>query len=463
MKMRSEAGFGLLAMVLPLSHVVSANAQPVRCAEAKSDSSVAGWNMVRLGDAWSGVNVTYPAIKHKGNIYFGFYDADRRLSVAKYDPKTKRLCVGRIGSVFAGWDSHNGIAMAFDAQDRLHIAGNMHVSPLIYARATSPNSVDSFVLQKMVGTEENRTTYPRFDHDNSGRLIFIYRSGGSGDGKWIINVLHGTKWSRVNASAFLADHDQEGPLSAYPTDFVRGDDGTFHLAIVWRRKSDPATNFLVSYASTRDFKNWYGAGGRRIGHILDPKTAETVDHVGANGGLVTKVGLSLDQAGTPKIAYSKYTADGHNSLSLASFSSGRWTSRMIAKSDNPNKVSSRANAMRSDVVRFAQFDAKGASIIVTFPDEKPRKVGFQSTKGNASPSHGKGRRVQGPPIPAIPKGLLQATLRRVAVLEADGKPSEAVIQYFAQSAKRDRAIDCTKTEARACAPPASPILLMWRR
>ena len=65
--------------------------------------------------------------------------------------------------VTTGWDSHNYITMTVDDGGFLHLSGDMHCVPLKYFRTTKPLDPATFErLDKMTGTEENRTTYPRF-------------------------------------------------------------------------------------------------------------------------------------------------------------------------------------------------------------------------------------------------------------------------------------------------------------
>ena len=58
---------------------------------------------------------------------------------------------GRLSSEI-GWDTHNYLTMAIDADNHIHLSGNMHVDPLIYFRTTRPLDVTSFErIASMVG------------------------------------------------------------------------------------------------------------------------------------------------------------------------------------------------------------------------------------------------------------------------------------------------------------------------
>src|SRR5690606_20166752 len=103
-------------------------------------------------------------------------------------------------STVLGWDSHNYLTLGIDKKGYLHLAGNMHVHPLTYFKSTAPQDISTLKqVREMVGTEEDRCTYPKFMNTKEGELIFHYRDGGSGDGNEIYNVYscQTGEWSRL--------------------------------------------------------------------------------------------------------------------------------------------------------------------------------------------------------------------------------------------------------------------------
>ena len=142
----------------------------------------------------------------------------------------------------------------------------------------------------MLGRNEASATYPQFLHDGAGNLLFLYRDGMSGNGLWMLNAWRDGQWKRVGQ--LFAGRDDDGPVSAYPTQFVADDDGRFHVAVVWRRTPDVATNFALTYASTRDFQHW-DVGGRTVSGPLSPKTMEMIDAPGVGQGLVNNAHGSI--------------------------------------------------------------------------------------------------------------------------------------------------------------------------
>ncbi|NTD86716.1 hypothetical protein [Agrobacterium tumefaciens] len=69
--------------------------------------------MVLIDKAWSGATMTVDAISRGGKNYFGYYYADRWLTVAQLDRASGVVCRTRLSSQYSGWDSHNIIALVF--------------------------------------------------------------------------------------------------------------------------------------------------------------------------------------------------------------------------------------------------------------------------------------------------------------------------------------------------------------
>lgn len=432
------------------------------CRVAASEPARAGLHIVRIGEAWSGVRVRYPALRRNGKYYFAYFDAARQLAIAEYAPAQRKICVNRIASRFGGWDSHNGIFMAFDPQGYLHVAGNMHASPLVYARAPRPDSAQGIALAPMIGRDEARVTYPRFQKNADGQLMFLYRSGGSGNGAWVANRLQNGRWSRLSGGALFAARDRDGPVSAYPTNPVQDANGRFHVAIVWRRTPDTATNFRVSYVSTTDFQTWRQASGKVVRGPITPDNGGSVDDAGVDHGLGTSASLSLDGRGQPVIAYTKYDEAGANAVYVARPSARGWSIKRLASGKTRVAVQGRGTRQRADVTSIANLDPGKGTVTVTFPKSKAQILRFAPPSGPMrQAADGADRPTRIAAALPLPRGLLRPTLRKVAVIDAaSGKPTTGVVQYFAQDSNRDRAPACDAKAPMACKPPASPIYLV---
>ena len=190
---------------------------------------------------------------------------------------------GRLSSEL-GWDSHTSI-MAIDEAGYVHLCGNMHVDPLIYFRTTRPLDVTSFErIDHMVGTQEDRCTYPVFMQGPDNSLVFRYqrraerqRSG------FLQRIRRGfkavepfaghptTRWAGSNER--LRAHAREGP------------DGLWHMVWMWRDTPDCATNHSISYAQSEDLCAGERAARRAVAAHHDRERRRSRPSV-PRGGLI---------------------------------------------------------------------------------------------------------------------------------------------------------------------------------
>ncbi|WP_370176650.1 BNR repeat-containing protein [Sphingobium abikonense] len=417
-----------------------------------------------IGQAWSGTSLPFgSAVSKDGQLVAAYYDADRYLTLATYDPDTQRLCHKRLASRFAGWDAHNALAVAIDDAGTVHIAGNMHASPLVYARGPL-DDLNAVRLQPMLGRNEASATYPQFMHDDAGNLLFLYRDGMSGNGSWLLNIWNDGKWQRIGA--LFADRDAEGPVNAYPTAFVKDGSGRFHVAVVWRRTPDVATNFALTYASTRDFRRW-DVWGRRVNGPLSPETMEMVDAPGVQHGLVNNALLQISRSGKPVLLYTKFVDGQKSGVVAATRMNGAWREQTIVVGKTAVKVSGGGSMPGLPVFRFGETRANGdmhvSAVIAGVQTElllDPDTLTAKPWRPDVGPNASNARAKPMPDVTLkIPQGMDKATVRKVQVRQngMDG-PIEGELRWFAQGVNQDRPHVCTEQAPVACKPPASPLL-----
>lgn len=288
---------------------------------------------------WTGHPVGFAFLVERGHQFVAYYDAERRLTVAQRKEGEKAwqhftlpgvpVPGTRRASNVTGWDSHNYVTMALDREGYLHLAGNMHVNPLVYYR--SAKKLDAASLERvdrMTGENEKRCTYPLFFKDSSGDLVFRYRDGGSGNGNDIYNVYDAKAraWRRLVGTPIL---DGEGRRNAYALKPVLGPDGHFHLAWMWRETPDCATNHTLSYARSRDLVHWEDSRGRPI--TLPITAGEVIDAAQPGEGLINMTfGLGFDAKKRPLVAYHRYDAGGRSQIFVARpKAAGGWDTRPI--------------------------------------------------------------------------------------------------------------------------------------
>jgi hypothetical protein len=278
---------------------------------------------VDIADVWSGHPVGFYLLTRENRQFVAFYDSDRALTVGDRTLGSTTWKLVRLPTAVE-WDSHNDIVMAIDDDGFIHVAGNMHSSPLIYFRTSAALDIDTFQKLPMVSMNETSCTYPQFFRSPNGQLVFMYRDGESGNGNHIFNSydLSTKTWSRLLGSALT---DGEGQRNAYPVGPIQGPDGLFHLVWVWRDTPDASTNHDLSYSRTADLLNWQRAGGQALTLPMRLSTAEIVDPVPSGAGMInnnTKVGF--DAQNRPIVAYHKYDQAGNTQLYNARFEDGAW-------------------------------------------------------------------------------------------------------------------------------------------
>lgn len=278
----------------------------------------------------SGFPVGFCLLTTNGHQYVAYYDTGHRMTVAcRGIDSNAWQCQVLPSNV--GWDSHNGITMTADEDGVLHLAGNMHASPLVYFRTTRPWDITAFErVPAMTGTNETRCTYPRFMRAPDGRLLFHYRSGHSGNGNEIYNVYDcATRRWKPFLSAPLTDG--EGRMNAYMSGPAPGPDGRFHLCWVWRDTGDCQLNHDPSYARSADLVHWETVAGRPLRLPITPGTEGTlIDPVPVRGGIINgALHIGFDSAKQPIATYHKFDGNGNTQVYAARYEQGTWVPRKL--------------------------------------------------------------------------------------------------------------------------------------
>jgi hypothetical protein len=290
---------------------------------------------LEIDSVWSGHRVGFSLLTHAPYQFVAFYNASREMVVASRKLDSEKWTYKTLPESVV-WDSHNYITMAVDEKERLHLSGNLHVDPLVYFRTRDPLDIQTFErVESLVGTEEDRMTYPRFFRGPSTELIYTYRDGSSGSGNQIYNVYDAEtdSWSRLLDQPLT---DGQGEMNAYINGPHLGPDGRYHCVWVWRDTPDCATNHHVSYMRSRDLRNWENIRGEEL--IL-PVTIESpwtvVDPVPPGAGLINgNATLGFDTNNQPIVTYHKYDEAAKSQVYNARWTGERWHSAPSTKWDS---------------------------------------------------------------------------------------------------------------------------------
>ena len=286
-----------------------------------------------VGAAVSDVAIPPTLLQYKNSHVVAYYDADRTLTIADRKIGDQVWNYRKLDSS-AKWDSHNYVDLGFDRSGQLHVAGNMHASPLQYwiidlsSADIRPAKVNSLIDHQT----ELKITYPRFIRSSDGSLIFTYRNGASGDGDFVAVI-----WDDADQRHKLVS---EGPLidgggkrNAYLDSNapILGPDGLWHLLWVWRDTPDAESTHSVNYACSQDLISWRSGDGHLLNRPIALNERSVVDPVPPRHGLINNnVRLGFMPDHRPVALYHKQDASGSQQLWSAVFEDSGWVIRLLA-------------------------------------------------------------------------------------------------------------------------------------
>ena len=277
-----------------------------------------------IAPVWSAHPVGFALLTHGGQQYVAFYDVDRQMTVAQRRLDSAEWTMTQLPER-VGWDSHNSITMAMDAAGHIHLAGNMHCTPLVYFKTQEPGDSTTFKrITSLVGDMEDRCTYPKFISGPNGEFIFEYRHGSSGDGINLYNIYdpETETWRRLLDTPLI---DGRGEMNAYPIGPQLGPDGRYHMVWVWRDTPDCATNHSLSYARSEDLVHWETSRGEPLELPITIDNCEIVDPVPPGGGMIngnTRIGF--DAQDRVILSYHKYDEEGNTQIYNARLEGEEW-------------------------------------------------------------------------------------------------------------------------------------------
>lgn len=239
-------------------------------------------------------------VTFKNTQYAAYYDADQYLVMASRHINEKKWTVLRSAYKADAADAHKSISIMVDDSGYLHVAWGQHNNDLNYVRGIAAGSLQLGERESMIGSKENRVSYPEFYKLANGTLLFMYRDGGSGNGNLMINRYHSAtkKWQRIQDNLI----DGAGKRNAYWQTAI-DDNGTIHLSWVWRESPDVGSNHDLCYARSKDGGlSWENAAGLAYQLPINSKNAEYAAMIPQNSELINQTSMFADGAGNPYIA-----------------------------------------------------------------------------------------------------------------------------------------------------------------
>jgi hypothetical protein len=227
-------------------------------------------------------------------------------------------------------DAHNIISIMVDGEGYLHMSWDHHNHPLRYCCSTEPEGLQMSEKMGMVGSLENKVSYPEFYKLANGDLIFVYRDGGSGNGNLVMNRYYTQRktWERVQSNLI----DGEGKRNAYWQMYV-DNAGTIHLSWVWRETPDVRSNHDMCYArSTDGGVTWQKSTGAAYALPITEATAEVVKRIPQGSNLINQTSMVADSDGRPYIAtYFKEKDENCTQFHVIYVEDGQWKSTVATQ------------------------------------------------------------------------------------------------------------------------------------
>ncbi|MGL1903944.1 MAG: BNR repeat-containing protein [Fibrobacterales bacterium] len=277
-----------------------------------------------IAPVWAGHPVRFDLKNTDSLQYVAYYNADRKMTIAQRLLGSSKWEYHTLPSK-VGWDSHNSIEMEIDDEGYIHISGNMHDDPLVYFRSSKPHDISSFEAPGMVGSLEDKVTYPKFFTNSNNVLIFQYRTGSSGSGTTIWNGydIHTKTWHRLTSKGLF---DGQGKMNAYHGTPKLGRDGYYYIVWVWRDSPNANTNHDVSLIKSKDFSEWVTMSGDPVSLPIKISTpGVVVDPVSSGNGLINMgVGLTWDTKDRAVVRYHKYDKKGISQIFNTRWENDRW-------------------------------------------------------------------------------------------------------------------------------------------
>lgn len=297
-----------------------------------------------VGIGWSG-NLINTAIFRKNSLttfnniqFISYYNQKGSVIIGKRELPDGQWTLSDTGFVGNTKDAHNSISIAVDGAGYVHMSWDQHGTRLNYARSDSPYSLSLKKESKMSGVKEDYVTYPEFYRMPDGGLIFIYRSGVSGNGDIAINKYDIKKKEWIQIQSNLIDGEEK--RNAYTQAYV-DNHGVIYLSWVWRESGAVETNHDIAFAKSLDKGySWVKSNGEKYKLPITQSTAEYAIKIPQNSELINQTSMTADSKGNPYIV-SYWSEKGSNipQYHIIYNTKNKWESRNLKFRKTPFTLS----------------------------------------------------------------------------------------------------------------------------
>lgn len=344
--------------------------------------------IVPIAEGWArnSINATIfrknSVTSFRDHQYAAFYDADSNVIVAKRKLNSTDWTITKTGYTGDTRDAHNSISIAVDGLGFLHLAWGNHNTKLNYARSAKPDTPESFVRSPMLGSKEDKVSYPEYYSMPNGDLLFFYRDGGSGDGDLVLNRWTVTQqtWSRVQDKLI----DGQRQRNAY-TQIAVDRKGSIHVSWVWRETPNVATNHDLCYARSDDGgKTWRRSNGEKYYLPIKASSAEIAWPIPQKMELINQTSMAVGPDGNPFIV--TYWGSLRTSVPqffVVYFDGCKWRASQVSSRTSPFSLNG-GGTKRIPISRPQIVVDSGCVTVIFRDEERGSKVSVATTNDIAS-------------------------------------------------------------------------------
>jgi len=275
-----------------------------------------------FGQAINGLSFQQDAvITHDGWQYAAYYNGNRRVCLARRQLPAGNWQTIEFGDYnFTSDDAHNTISLGICPNDgTIHLAFDHHGHTLHYRASqtlVASRPADVVWSASLFGPirsylEEGKSfglTYPAFLQTPDGDMLFIFRSGGSGNGDWLIVDYDGStqQWSNTRkfisrSGTFTDEYNTSTSRCAYPNYYTFGPNGKLHVTWCWREGTQGANHdIMYSYSEDKGY-TWLNCKDSALKISVEAAAVQTLLRLKGAGDSSAIIGLATGNAATEKL------------------------------------------------------------------------------------------------------------------------------------------------------------------